>query len=67
MKRSILVFALMLVMSLILFPMEGKAQMGRGMMCQGMMPMMGMAGFERMGIERALKEEVPELKEVVAV
>lgn len=63
MKRYLVTLALVLVVGLILFPTEGKTQMGPGMMGQGrmgpgmmggmgssMMPLAGMAGCERMGL-----------------
>jgi Spy/CpxP family protein refolding chaperone len=63
MKKSILALALVLVMGLTLFPVEGEAQtdcdmgpgmgsgmMGGGMMGHGRMPKSGMAGFGRMGL-----------------
>lgn len=37
---------------LILFPMKGDDQMERGMTGHGMSPVIGMAGFERMGVQR---------------
>jgi Spy/CpxP family protein refolding chaperone len=52
MKKTVLVLPLVLVVGLILFPMKGDAQMERGMTGHGMMPVMGMAGFERMGVQR---------------